>query len=100
MTQQISELAIHYRDSSIVSSSLTSWHIFSSPRIHAGDRAPDVHYADDQASNQGFYNLLRGTGHSVFLLSSREELLEPLAQKLSAWRDQFVLYCVLADQIK
>lgn len=98
MTEQISELAIHYRDSSIVRSSLSSNHLFSGARIHAGDRAPDVQYRNDQGDAQRFYHLLRGTEHSLFLLSERAEVLDSLAQKLTPWRQQFALYSVRADQ--
>ena len=94
MTEQISEVAIHYRDSSIVHSHWTHKRIFSGNRLHAGDRLPDVEFVGDAGVVHRLYDLVRGTRHAVFVFTSGEAGWQPLMEQLAAWRNELTVFCV------
>lgn len=99
MTEQISEVAIHYRSSSRVHSYRKHPARLAVHRVQAGDRAPDVKYADDHGSEHRFHHLLQCPQHTVFVFSAQQETRQALEQHLQAWRcrESFVLYCVDAE---
>jgi 2-polyprenyl-6-methoxyphenol hydroxylase-like FAD-dependent oxidoreductase len=70
MRNQVSEIAINYRNSSIVEQS----HFMTSPlhkhRIHAGDRLPDVTFQSSNGKTNRLYEFLRSTKHTLLLFSA------------------------------
>lgn len=94
MTEQISEVAIHYRESSIVHSHWTNNRLFSGHRVHAGDRLPDVEFVSDAGVVHRLYDLVRGTRHTVFVFTSGDDGRRPLMELLAAWRNELTVFHV------
>jgi 2-polyprenyl-6-methoxyphenol hydroxylase-like FAD-dependent oxidoreductase len=93
---QISEVAIHYRHSPIVREHRAGLLQALKPhRLHAGDRLPDVGgmIGPDGVGERRLYELLRGTRHTLLVLSDSPGNSEVALDALGTWADELeVLY--------
>jgi len=92
ITRQIAEVAVDYRRSPIVQERRTGRGWRSGRRLRAGDRVPDVRFADGQGEGHRVYRLLTpGIRHTVLVFGGGAPAADRLGADLARWREHITI---------
>ncbi|MEB3102930.1 hypothetical protein [Ferviditalea candida] len=102
LRNQISEIAVHYRESPIVKEHRTFLQQLKPHHVHAGDRAPDVYpMVGPDGVERRLFQFLRDTRHTLLLAAADSSDLERERSKLAAldrWKHDLEIYLIWSGQ--